>query len=126
MSKSIYYTNQPMINKNQSETQNYLYENENKIINIQENIIDNETLMEPGYQIQRIIIEEKQNEIMFHPIYILLSFFLGGFATLLAVNNLPPEKKDKYLRIGIFQILLFPILYIGYFWAIYSACNGFP
>lgn len=76
MSTSIYYTNQPMINKNQSETQNYLYENENKIINIQENIIDNETLMEPGYQIQRIIIEEKQNEIMFHPIYILLSFFL--------------------------------------------------
>ena len=59
MSTSIYYTNQPMINKNQSETQNYLYEPENKIINIQENIIDNETLMEPGYQIQRIIYRRK-------------------------------------------------------------------
>ena len=128
-STQIYISPQP-INTNQDQTQNSSYKPDNNIIKIQENTIYNDNLTEPGYQIQRIILLEQnvQNEpIEYNANYILIAILLGGFGTILISNYyLPPEKKQKYFWIGIWQILLFPFLYIGYIWAIISACNGYP
>ena len=127
MSTSIYISPQPIININQDQTQNTSYEPEDNTIKIQENTIYNDTLTEPGYQIQRIILIEENEPIEINSHYILMSFLLWGFATIfISKYYLPPEKQKKYYRIGFYQIILFPFLYIGYFWAINSACKGYP
>ena len=127
MSTSIYISPQPIININQDQTQNTSYEPEDNTIKIQENTIYNDTLTESGYQIQRIILIEENEPIQINSNYILMSFLLGGFATIfISKYYLPPEKQKKYYRIGFYQIILFPFLYIGYFWAINSACKGYP
>ncbi len=125
-STQIYISPQP-INTNQDQTQNSSYKPDNNIIKIQENTIYNDTLTESGYQIQRIILIEENEPIEINSNYILMSFLLGGFATIfISKYYLPPEKQKKYYRIGFYQIILFPFLYIGYFWAINSACKGYP
>ena len=128
-STPIYISTQP-INTNQDQTQNLSYEPDNNIIKIQENIIYNDNLTEPGYQIQKIILLEQngQNEpIQYNPNYIFVALFLGGIGTLLISQMyLPREKKQKYCWVGLWQILLFPFFYIGYIWAVISAYNNYP
>ena len=127
MSTPIYISPQPIVNINQDQTQNTFSKPENNIVKIQENTIYNDTLTSPGYQIQRIILIEENELNEINSNYILMSFLLGGFATILISKYyLPPEKQKKYYWIGFFQIILFPFLYIGYFWAINCACNGYP